>query len=59
MWISIVVRDRILVAVRDDTKLAAGDEIVVLADPDLHDVLAKLFEVPRQKGSSGSPRSSA
>ncbi len=59
MWISIVVRDRILVAVRDDTKLEAGDEIVVLADPDLHDVLAKLFEVPRQKGSSGSPRSSA
>ena len=43
IWVSIVVRTTGLVPVRGDTELQAGDEVVVLADPDLHDTLAKLF----------------
>jgi cell volume regulation protein A len=46
IWISLVVRDQLLLAVQPDTVLHAGDEVVVLADPDLHDVLAQLFEEP-------------
>ena len=45
-WISFVVRDRQLVAVRGDTTLRAGDEVLVLADPDLHAVLVRAFEQP-------------
>jgi cell volume regulation protein A len=44
MWVSIVVRDKSLVAVRSDTRLEAGDEVVVLADPDLRPELARAFE---------------
>ena len=39
MWVSIVVRDAQLIAVRDNTQLRAGDDVVVLADPDLQDRL--------------------
>ncbi|MGW5239260.1 cation:proton antiporter domain-containing protein [Monashia sp. NPDC004114] len=44
MWVSIVVRDRVLVTVRGDTQLQVGDEVVVLADPELHDQLVATFE---------------
>lgn len=43
IWVSIVVRTTGLVPVRGDTELEAGDEVVVLADPELHDTLAELF----------------
>ena len=43
IWVSIVVRTTGLVPVRGDTELRAGDEVVVLADPELHDTLAELF----------------
>lgn len=43
IWVSIVVRPTGLVPVRGDTELQAGDEVVVLADPELHDTLAELF----------------
>ncbi|WP_260744899.1 cation:proton antiporter [Mycobacterium sp. SMC-2] len=43
IWVSIVVRATGLVPVRGDTELRAGDEVVVLADPDLHDTLAEIF----------------
>jgi cell volume regulation protein A len=43
IWVSIVVRTTGLVPVRGDTELQAGDEVVVLADPELHDTLADLF----------------
>lgn len=45
IWVSMVVRDSGLVPVRGDTALQAGDEVVVLADPELHDSLAELFGV--------------
>lgn len=43
IWVSIVVRTTGLVPVRGDTELQAGDEVVILADPELHDTLAELF----------------
>jgi cell volume regulation protein A len=48
MWVSIVVRDAQLVAVRENTQLRAGHDVVVLADPDLHDQLNTAFSaLPR------------
>jgi cell volume regulation protein A len=47
MWVSIVVRDRLLVTVNEDTRLQADDEIVILADPSLRDVLATTFQTPQ------------
>jgi cell volume regulation protein A len=47
IWVSIVVRDRTLVAVRDNTTLEAGDEVVVLADAELRDALTTTFQSPR------------
>ena len=47
IWVSIVVRDTVLVAVRDTTTLHAGDHLVVLADPHLHPDLVKTFQNPR------------
>ncbi|ORB75800.1 cation:proton antiporter domain-containing protein [Mycobacterium scrofulaceum] len=46
IWVSIVVRTTGLVPVRGDTELQAGDEVVVLADPELRDTLAELFGPP-------------
>ncbi|OBF75220.1 hypothetical protein A5750_11410 [Mycobacterium sp. 852002-51613_SCH5001154] len=43
IWVSIVVRTTGLVPVRGDTELQTGDEVVVLADPELRDTLAELF----------------
>ncbi|OBI88534.1 cation:proton antiporter domain-containing protein [Mycobacterium asiaticum] len=43
IWVSMVVRDSGLVPVRGDIALRAGDEVVVLADPELRDSLAELF----------------
>jgi len=37
------VRSDRLLPVRGDSTLQAGDEVLVLADPDLHDVLAATF----------------
>jgi cell volume regulation protein A len=49
IWISIVVRASSLITVRADTELHSGDQVVILADPDLADALATLF------GPSQSP----
>ncbi|MEP6648654.1 MAG: cation:proton antiporter [Lapillicoccus sp.] len=43
LWVSIVVRDAQLVTIRENTELRAGDDVVVLADPDLHDQLTAAF----------------
>ncbi|HEV2886420.1 MAG TPA: cation:proton antiporter [Jatrophihabitans sp.] len=42
-WISLVVRDNRLLPVRGDSTLRAGDEVLVLADPSLHDRLVATF----------------
>lgn len=46
IWVSIIVRTTGVVPVRGDTQLQAGDEVVVLADPELRDTLAELFGPP-------------
>ena len=43
VWVSMVVRTSGLVPVRADTELRAGDEVVILADPELRDTLSALF----------------
>lgn len=42
-WISFVVRGDRLLPVRGDSTLQAGDEVLVLADPSLHDRLVATF----------------
>jgi cell volume regulation protein A len=42
-WISLVVRDNRLLPVRGGSRLQAGDEVLVLADPGLHDRLVATF----------------
>jgi cell volume regulation protein A len=49
VWVSIVVRDRQLVPVRGDTRLEAGDEVVVLADPERHPDLLEAFSGPDRR----------
>jgi cell volume regulation protein A len=46
MWISLVVRDLNLVPVTSNTRLQAGDEVLVLAEPEVQQALADLFERP-------------
>jgi cell volume regulation protein A len=45
-WVSFVVRDGQLVPVRHDTRLHAGDDVLVLADPGLRERLGRAFAGP-------------
>jgi len=45
-WVSFVVRDGQLVPIKGDTRLRAGDDVLVLADPGLRDQLITAFEGP-------------
>jgi Trk K+ transport system NAD-binding subunit len=45
-WVSFIVRDGQLVPVKAGTRLRPGDDVLVLADPDLHDKLARAFTRP-------------
>jgi cell volume regulation protein A len=45
-WVSFVVRDGQLVPIRRDTRLHAGDDVLVLADPGLRERLSRAFEGP-------------
>jgi cell volume regulation protein A len=47
VWVSLIIRDGSLVTVGGDTTLRAGDEVLVLADPDKAQVLDRLFTEPR------------
>ena len=42
-WISFVVRDHRLLPVRGESQLRAGDEVLVIADPDQQDTITALF----------------
>ncbi|MEO7068877.1 MAG: cation:proton antiporter [Nostocoides sp.] len=46
MWISFIVRDSGLVRITGETELHVGDEVLVLADPDLKTKLTRYFERP-------------
>jgi Trk K+ transport system NAD-binding subunit len=43
-WISFVIRDRGLVAIRGETELHTGDRVLVLGDEDCADRLKEVFE---------------
>lgn len=43
IWVSVVTRTSGLVPVRAETRLQAGDDVVILADPELSDTLVALF----------------
>ena len=43
VWVNMLVRDRALVAVRGDTRLAAGDEVLISAEERWHPHLESLF----------------
>src|ERR1022692_2603249 len=45
-WVSFVVRDGHLVPINGDSTLQAGDDVLVLADADLHEQLIAAFEGP-------------
>jgi cell volume regulation protein A len=45
-WLSLVVRDGTLVTVTDDTVLQAGDDVLILADPDETPALERCFTAP-------------
>jgi cell volume regulation protein A len=47
-WVSFIVRDGQLVPVKGDTKLRAGDDVLVLAPPGLDKSLITAFEGPRR-----------
>jgi len=47
VWVSFVVREQQLVGVGGGTVLRSGDEVMVLADPGLHDELAAIFGSPQ------------
>jgi cell volume regulation protein A len=44
VWVSFCIRDQQLVPVTGGTRLQAADEVLVLADPDLHEQLTAMFE---------------
>jgi potassium/hydrogen antiporter len=44
VWVSFAIRNQELLPVNGDTRLQAGDEVLVLADPDLHGQLRQTFE---------------
>ncbi len=45
-WVSFVVRDGQLVPITGDTRLRPGDDVLVLAEPGLHEQLITAFEGP-------------
>ena len=50
VWVSLIIRDGNLVTAGGDTALRAGDDVLVLADPDDAPVLDQLFTAPRITG---------
>jgi potassium/hydrogen antiporter len=45
-WVSFIVRDGQLVPVKADTRLKAGDNVLIQAQPGLHDKLTRAFTLP-------------
>ena len=48
IWISIVVRDGLLLPVHGDTELRAGDLVTLLIDGDVPDDVTEMFTEPAQ-----------
>ena len=50
VWISLIIRDGNLVTPTDDMTLRAGDDVLVLAEPDEAPALDRLFTTPKPAG---------
>ena len=46
IWVSIVVRDGLLLPVRGDTRLRAGDMVTLLIDEDIPERVTAMFTKP-------------
>ncbi len=51
VWISLVVRDHKLLPVHGGSRLRAGDELLVIAEPTLNDSLNAVFTTPAREAS--------
>jgi len=51
VWVSLIIRDGNLVTATDDMTLRAGDDVLVLAEPDEAPALDRLFTAPRGPAS--------
>jgi cell volume regulation protein A len=52
-WISLVIRAGALLSVTGDLALQAGDDVLILADPDEGPALERCFTTPAEKGAGG------
>jgi potassium/hydrogen antiporter len=50
VWVSLIIRDGNLVTPTDDMTLRAGDDVLVLAEPDETPTLDRLFTAPKPAG---------
>jgi len=50
VWVSLIIRDGNLVTPTDDMTLRAGDDVLVLAEPDEAPALDRLFTTPKPAG---------
>jgi cell volume regulation protein A len=51
-WISLVVRNNRLLPVSGDSQLHAGDQLLIIADPDQHDTLTATFATAQHESSN-------
>jgi cell volume regulation protein A len=56
VWVSLIIRDGNLVTAADDMTLQAGDDVLVLADPEEAPVLERLFTTPRNSAHGQGPQ---
>ncbi len=59
VWVSFVIRNRQLLQVRPDTRLHAGDEVLVQTEPANHRQLVAMFETAAAEQSELGPESGA
>jgi potassium/hydrogen antiporter len=56
VWVSLIIRDGNLVTAADDMTLQAGDDVLVLADPEEAPILDRLFTTPRNSAPGQGPQ---
>jgi cell volume regulation protein A len=59
LWISLIIRDGRAIPVHTETTLRAGDEVLLITDPDLDDDVGALFTGTADPGHTGPPPRSA
>jgi cell volume regulation protein A len=59
LWISLVVRDGRAIPVRPDTALAAGDEVLLITEPDADDGIDAVFTASARPPPEDHPASPA